>query len=177
MKKAFVLIALALTAVFAVSCSGKNDGAPEGMKLASDPKLASYTLYVPESWTVDTQTAVTRAYCSKEDRSSVIVMTGDAENTDDPIKAWWESGLPELEALYEDFKLEKEDGEKTKLGGADAVKYVYSGTFEKEKFKFTQIAAVKKGVIYVFTFGGTEDKWKSHVEEVEKMIENFSFSK
>ncbi len=176
MKKTIALVALILAAIFAVSCSGKKSEVPDGMKLASDPKAASYTLYVPESWTVDMQTSSTRAYCSKEDRSSVMVMTGETENTDTPVRAWWESGLSELRALYPDFEIAAE-GEKVKLGGADAEKYVYSGTFDGTKFKYTQVAAVKKGVIYILTYGAPEDKWESHVEEVEKMIENFRFSK
>lgn len=176
MKKTVVLIALALALIFTVSCSGKKSGVPDGMKLASDPKTASYTLYVPESWTVDMQTSSTRAYCSKEDRSSVIVMTGETENTDTPVKEWWGSGLSELKALYPDFELVTE-GEKVKLGGEDAEKYVYSGTFDGTKFKYTQVAAVKRGVIYILTYGAPADKWESHVEEVEKMIENFRFSK
>ena len=53
----------------------------------------------------------------------------------------------------------------------------YSGTFDGTKFKYTQVAAVKRGVIYVLTYGAPEDKWESHVGEVEKIIENFSFSK
>lgn len=176
MKKTIALVALILAAIFAVSCSGKKSEVPDGMKLASDPKAASYTLYVPESWTVDMQTSSTRAYCSKEDRSSVIVMTGETENTDTPVRTWWESGLSELRALYPDFEIAAE-GEKVKLGDADAEKYVYSGTFDGTKFKYTQVAAVKKGVIYILTYGAPEDKWESHVEEVEKMIENFRFSK
>ncbi|MBQ3900551.1 MAG: hypothetical protein IKR53_05245 [Clostridia bacterium] len=176
MKKTIAAVALILTAVFAVSCSGKKSDVPDGMKLASDPKSASYTLYVPEDWTVDVQNSSTRAYCSKEDRSSVMVMTGETENTDTPVRDWWESGLSELKALYPDFELVTE-GEKVKFGGADAEKYVYSGTFDGTKFKYTQVAAVKRGVIYVLTYGAPEDKWESHVGEVEKIIENFSFSK
>ena len=64
MKKIIAAVALILTAVFAVSCSGKKSDVPDGMKLASDPKSASYTLYVPEDWTVDVQNSSTRAYCS-----------------------------------------------------------------------------------------------------------------
>ncbi len=170
-----IAAALALTAALA-GCSAKKDRTvPDGMKLASDPELAGYTFFVPESWSVDIRTASTRAYCPGADKSSVMVMTGELEHTDSTVEGWWESGIDELKALYSDFELiSREDAE---LDGAKGEKFVYSGTFDGTQFKYSQVAAVKGGVIYVVTYGATADRWDSHLEEFSSMIGNFRFGK
>ena len=177
LRKIISLIAAA--AIFAAvlpGCSKADPTVPDGMKLASDPELATYTFFVPDSWSIDTQNASTRAYVSGTDRSFIMVMSGDLQHTDSTVDSWWESGLDELKALYQNFELSVE-GEETKLDGADARKYVYSGDFGGTSFKYTQVAAVKGGVIYIITYGATADKWDSHVDEVNKMIGNFRFGK
>ncbi|MBR3423375.1 MAG: hypothetical protein IKG80_02670, partial [Clostridia bacterium] len=113
---------------------------------------------------------------SGTDRSFIMVMTGEMQYTDSTVDNWWESGLAELKALYRNFELSVE-GEETKLGGADAKRYVYSGDFDETSFKYSQVAAIKSGVIYIITYGATADKWDSHLDEVKMMIENFRFGK
>ena len=177
MKKIISCLAiLAIAASVLAGCSDRDPSIPDGMKLASDPKLATYTFYVPESWSIDTQNASTRAYCTGTDRSFVMVMAGELQYTDSTVDGWWESGLSELKALYRDFTLSV-DGEDTKLDGADAKKYVYSGVFDETEVKYTQVAAVKGGSIYIITYGATADKWESHLDEVDRMILNFRFGK
>ncbi|MBR3640007.1 MAG: hypothetical protein IKN50_05320 [Clostridia bacterium] len=171
-----IIAALSLAAAVFSGCSKKDPSVPDGMKLASDPELATYTFFVPESWSIDTQNASTRAYCSGTDRSFIMVMTGEMQYTDSTVDNWWESGLAELKALYRNFELSVE-GEETKLGGADAKRYVYSGDFDETSFKYSQVAAIKSGVIYIITYGATADKWDSHLDEVKMMIENFRFGK
>ena len=171
-----IIAALSLAAAVFSGCSKKDPTVPDGMKLASDPELATYTFFVPESWSIDTQNASTRAYCSGTDRSFIMVMTGEMQYTDSTVDNWWESGLAELKALYRNFELSVE-GEETKLGGADAKRYVYSGDFDETSFKYSQVAAIKSGVIYIITYGATADKWDSHLDEVKMMIENFRFGK
>ena len=171
-----IIAALAIAAAVLSGCSKKDPTVPDGMKLASDPELATYTFFVPESWSVDTHDASTRAYCSGTDRSFIMVMTGEMQYTDPTVDSWWESGLAELKALYQNFDIFVE-GEETKLDGADAKKYVYSGDFDETSFKYSQVAAIKSGVIYIITYGATADKWESHLDEVNSMIENFRFGK
>ncbi len=171
-----IIAAFAIAAAVLTGCSDKDPSVPDGMKLASDPELATYSFFVPESWSVDTHDASTRAYCSGADRSFIMVMTGDLQYSDPTVESWWESGLTELKALYQNFEISVE-GEEAKLGGEDARKYVYSGDFGETSFKYTQVAAIKTGVIYIVTYGATVDKWESHLDEVNKMIENFRFGK
>ncbi len=171
-----IITAVLISAAVLAGCSDRDPSVPDGMKLASNPDLATYTFFVPESWSVDTQNASTRAYCSGTDRSFIMVMSGDLQHTDSTVDSWWESGLGELKALYENFDLSV-SGEDIKLDGVDAKKYVYSGDFDDTSFKYSQIAAVKGGVIYIITYGATADKWDGHLDEVNKMIENFRFGK
>ena len=101
-----IVAALALAVAVLSGCSKKDPNVPDGMKLASDPELATYTFFVPESWSIDTQNASTRAYCSGTDRSFIMVMTGEMQYTDSTVDDWWESGLSELKALYLNFELQ-----------------------------------------------------------------------
>ena len=169
-KKIISIIAvIAIAAAVFSGCSKKDPSVPDGMKLASDPELATSTFFVPEN-------SRTRAYCSGTDRSFIMVMTGEMQYTDSTVDGWWESGLSELKALYQNFELSVE-GEETELGGAAAKKYVYSGDFDGTSFKYTQVAAIKSGVIYIITYGATADKWDGHSDEVASMIANFRFGK
>ena len=175
-KRIVSFIAAAVIALAVLSgCSNGDGTVPDGMKLASDPELATYTFFVPESWSIDTQDASTRAYCSGTDRSFIMVMTGDLQYTDSTVDSWWESGLSELQTLYQNFDLLSRD--ETTLGGADAEKFVYTGDFDGTSFKYMQTAAIKGGAIYIITYGATSDKWDSHLDEVARMLENFKFGK
>lgn len=168
-----VVLCLILASAVLAGCSKKDPAVPEGMKLASDPGVASYTLFVPEGWNIDMQTASTRAYCSGSDKSFVMVMTGELEHTDTTVADWWDAGLSELKALFPDFELVSR--EKATLDGREGEKFIYTGTFDETPFKYTQIAATKAGVIYVLTYGATQDRWDSHLDEITDVIDNFRF--
>ena len=169
-----VLAAIIAAALFA-GCSKDTDTAvPDGMKLASDPAVAGYTLFVPDGWDVDMQTKSTRAYCPGSDKSFVMVMTGDLGSTSATVDEWWEEGLSELEALYADSTLVSRG--KTVLDGVEADKFVYTGTFDGTAFKYTQTAAVKGGAIYVITYGAEADKWEAHSAEADSMLAAFRFN-
>ena len=162
-------------ALFAGCAKKTGTEAPDGMKLASDPDVAGYSLFVPEDWDVDMQTKSTRAYCPGSDKSFIMVMTGDLVHADSTVDDWWEEGLSELEALYADFTLVSRG--KTVLGGVEADKFVYTGTFDGTAFKYTQTAAIKSGAIYIVTYGAEADKWEAHSGEADSMLAAFRFGK
>lgn len=175
MKKNIIIYAVALIlAVFCTSCSkNTEDVTPDGMKKASSDELAGYSFYVPQDWTVDMQTAATRAYCSKSDISSVSVMAWELEYTDSTVSDWWDVNVKELQQVFPDYSEESID--QTTLDGSQAVRYVYTASSGANKFKFMQTAAVKDGAVYVVTYSALEDVYDSHTEEVYTMLENFRF--
>lgn len=69
-----VSILLVFVLLFAlISCGQSEDGTPYGMKLASNPEIVEYTLYVPEDWTVTYSAGMTMAQASLNDPTNVIV--------------------------------------------------------------------------------------------------------
>lgn len=74
MKKFLSLLLLAVMLLSLVACgSDTPEGVPDGMKLASDPEIVDYYLFVPESWEVTSRTGMTMAQASLNDDSNVIV--------------------------------------------------------------------------------------------------------
>jgi len=69
-----ISIALVLVLLFSfASCGQDENGAPFGMKLASNPEIVDYTLYIPEDWVVNSSTGMTAAQASYNDPTSIIV--------------------------------------------------------------------------------------------------------
>lgn len=74
MKKILSILLLAAMLLSLAACGDDNTGdIPEGMKLASDPEIVDYFLYVPEEWEVTSQSGMTMAQASLNDDSNVIV--------------------------------------------------------------------------------------------------------
>lgn len=74
MKKTIALLLL-FVMLFSLAACGEDgtSDVPAGMKLASDPEIVDYYLYVPEDWKVTSQTGMTTAQASLNDDSNVIV--------------------------------------------------------------------------------------------------------
>ena len=180
-----VLMALAVVISAAVlfSSCGNEDGAPNGMKIASAAK-APYRFYVPDSWQCDVASGATTAYCSATDTSNVSVMTFTLEHSDSDVAEWWKSFKEDFNNTYEDFEVETEDGEDLKLDGKDAKKWVFSGALthgdQKDEYKFMQVAAVNTSAlsmpeVYVITYTSSPEIFDSHLDQVKLMIDNFKF--
>jgi len=180
-----LLVALLLClSTFFFACSKSE--VPSGMKEASDPAVVDYHLYVPENWTVDMQTGAVSAYFSSSDPSSVNVMAWSVPNTDYKPEQWWEESLVDIEDVYSDFKLESTA--ETTLDGVAAVEYTWSARIGDNAYRFMQVAAVRKSMVYVFTYGTLEsyvnskgetvstDRFASHLEDVQRMLQEFVFS-
>ena len=81
MKKILSLLLIAILALTLVACGASENGAPNGMKLASNPEIVDYTLYVPESWFIRESAGYTMAQAAQTDTSSVIVTNHSHTNT------------------------------------------------------------------------------------------------
>ena len=188
---AILAAVMLFSCVLLTSCGSDKDedGTPKGMKLASSDS-ASYKFYVPTTWQNDVASGSTIAHYSMTDTSSISVMVFTLENSDSDVYDWWKSFLADFNNVYTDFELISEDGEAT-LDGAPAAKFVFSGalvhkdeksgTETRETFKFMQTAAVRKKAlsapeVYVITYTSSPEVYDSHIEEVNKMIEEFRFN-
>ena len=184
MKKlsALLLAILLLLAVCLTACGGEDDDAPDGMKRISDPNLVGYSLYVPAAWISDLKSGVVSAYHSQTDASSIVMNQWNLTSDMTTVEAWWEQYTPAFSATFTDFALESE--EECFLGGAKARKYVYTakmptgqGEELMETFRFMQVATVRRGMIYVFTYTSTAEVYESNLTDVQSILDNFKFAK
>ncbi|MCQ2423348.1 MAG: hypothetical protein MJ088_00405 [Clostridia bacterium] len=179
LRPAALLAAILFVLTAAVACTKSE--VPAGMTEAS-PATGDFHLYVPKTWTVDLETGAVSAYYSKADPSSVNVMVWEVSVTDYTPEEWWESGLTDLESIYTDLTLAASN--ETLLDGVRAMQYEWTGKIGQNTYRFLQVAAVRRGMVYVFTYGaldtapeGSEvSRFASHLEDVESMLREFRFS-
>lgn len=171
------VIILALGAASLFSCSKEETDVPEGMKKASADS-AGYSFYVPEEWICDVASGATTAYYSSSDASNVSVMAFSAEYSDYTAENWWDTFKADFEGIYSDFGVIS--SENTVLDENAAVKYVFQGTLDGRTYKFLQVVSVKSvsfsaPQIYAVTYTSVPDNFDSHLEDVQKMLDNFKF--
>ncbi|MBQ4601776.1 MAG: hypothetical protein IJB24_02845, partial [Clostridia bacterium] len=65
----------------------------------------------------------------------------------------------------------------TTLSGEPANKYVYTATVTGTTYQFMQIVCIREMTVYVITYTSTPDSYDSNMEDVEKILDNFSFNK
>ena len=162
-----ILIAVLLTVSLA-SCK-KDPTIPDGMKKASDEK-ADFTLFVPESWTVDLTEAAVGAYCSKSDPSSVSMMAWELDYSDVKLDDWWEVNISEIENVFSNVEVTKE--EDSIIDGIYAKKYTYNASLGEFNYTILQAACIKNATVYLFTYEALPENFDAHLEEAESMISN-----
>ena len=177
MKKFTKITAITLlTLILAVSFVSCRRGAdvPDGMKLASNEK-ADFTLYVPESWTVDMAEAAVSAYCSKSDPSSVSVMAWELEHTDTSLDDWWELNISEIRNVFSNVEVINE--EDTVVDGLFAKKYTYTASLGDYDYTIMQTACIKKTTVYLFTYESIPENFDAHLGEADDMLANMKVGK
>ena len=167
------ILAALLIAVMLLTVAGckKDDSTPEDMVIASDT-LASFTLYVPDNWTVDHTEGTGGAYYSANDPSSVFVSAWDMPNTDSTIEDWWNTNLIDFELIFSDLVIVSEDT--TVVDGLEAKSYTYTASLGEYSYKFMQVACLKDGTVYLLTYTSQPEQFDSHMGDVEKMLEYFT---
>lgn len=173
------ITALTLSVILIFSCfisltsCGETSDTPKGMVLASN-EIVDYYLYVPDSWTIDLAAGAVSAYYSESDPSSVSMMAWNIEDSETTLDSWWENNLKDFNLVFTNFNLESESN--TVLDGVAAKQYVYTASLGENNYKFTQIAAMRKSMIYLFTYTSTAENYDSHAEDITKITENFKFN-
>ncbi|MHB1153260.1 MAG: hypothetical protein ACYCWE_14650 [Eubacteriales bacterium] len=203
MKIKIILFVISmLFIVFTVSCNEKDNWIPKGMKKVSTDAV-DYTMYVPDSWTVDISTGVISAYVKSTDRSNITMVAFNLENEDADMTAddYWAKYESELRQTFPDMEYTsiQEDGETTVtaetttesettsadayiptttlLDGFSANKYIYTATVTGVTYKYMQVICIRGGIAYLFTYTTVPENFDIHLEEVDRILENFSFNK
>ena len=147
--------------------------APNGMQLASNDDVA-YRFYVPTAWTVDREQEIFAAYT--EDRSGVSIVPYMPEVESLSVGDFFTMcrEMMESTAGTEGFEMLAEET-KVDLGGREATVYVYRYTVGGREYRYKQVVAAYKSMIYSLTYTSTPEHFDTHLGDVDKIIEAFEF--
>ena len=159
----------------------EDENAPEGMRLASDLRVAMYRLYVPEGYIVPLATETTMAYVSEEDRSSVNLHAFVPTVT--TVKDYWSSYREELSSLYGEFTV-LEECETAKFGEYENLfRVTYTGKVNGVSYKVMQYFMFRDYYIYSFTYTARNEPdangvtpYDKNLSDVQKIVEEFKFA-
>lgn len=197
MKKTILLplSAALLATLMLVGCAKQDPNAPDGYQVASNDKVA-YTLFVPNDWTVDTDSGsmMTAARASEQESANITMMEYDnseyaIEHSEDgklisPVPTYWEDKLDDLTKLFDKdeegnstFKLESSE---TSLIGSSklaAYTYIYTGKIDGIELKYMQVIAYREGkdCFCFFTYTAPASRYDEYVEDVKGILENIVF--
>ncbi|MBO5275349.1 MAG: hypothetical protein IJA85_05045 [Clostridia bacterium] len=175
-KTTALLMAFVLMLGLLTSCGKAADddgGAPFGMKTIST-ELVDFNLHVPSTWLEDISTGVITARYSDTDASNISVMKIAMGINEATLDDFWAGHKAGFEATFTDLEM-IEEGTDMLMGGQAAKRYIYTATMLDMKYRFMQIAAIKGGYVYLFTYTSTDDLYESHIDDVNSIVEHFSF--
>ncbi len=166
---------LLLTAVLLFSLAGCSEDkyVPIGMKAISSD-IIDYKIYIPTEWTADLSAGVVSAYYSDTDHSSINVTAFQLDSAETTASEFWKSYEEALKQTISELEYVVE-AETMLWDGKGAEKYVYTGKLAGSEYKFMQVLMVTSGTVYIFTYTSTPELYDSHIEDVNKIIENMSF--
>lgn len=81
MKKILALVLFAVLSFTLVACGAAEGDAPAGMKLACDPEIVDYVVYVPTAWEVTSSSGMTMAQAALTDTTNLIITNHSHSNT------------------------------------------------------------------------------------------------
>ncbi len=175
MKKVITIITLLTVCICSFAgCSNKTQSAPNGMKVLESSDNLDYSLYIPEVWIQDLSTGAVSAYYSSSDLSNISMTQFNLDELK-PLEEYTKDYIKDLEENLNDFKMSEGFPENIILGGVAAEKIEYTATLSGNTYKYSQIICINKATIYFFTYTALEDAFDSHKEDVQMMIDNFSF--
>lgn len=164
--------------VFTGCSSGSDSWHPAGMKLASSED-ADYKMWVPESWTVDMSTGITSAYAGSGDYSNVSVTAQNLSGEQNYLtpSEYWEIYKTDLEATFPNIAYDEdtEGGISLLLDENAAMKYSYTATVTGTEFHFISVVCIRSGTVYLITYTAQPAIYENHLEEVQNILDNFSF--
>lgn len=144
---------------------------PDGMEIASADHI-EYRLYVPKAWICHAQSGISEAYYPESGKSNVSVTSYVPENfTSIPdyfvqCEADYITTLPEYERLS--------SSERT-VDGVSAYTYTYQTVVDGVSFRIMQTLFYYSESVYSLTYTALADNFDLHLEDVESMLDAFTF--
>ena len=148
---------------------------PDGMKLVSDDTVA-FRFFAPTNWISDDKNESCVAYFSESDRSNVTVLPYMPVDDRITIAEYWEDTEEYYKNNLGSYTLVSTDTD-VKLGGLDAVSYVYTYSIGGVEYKTMQIVTVYSTMIYSMTYTAIADNYDAHLDDVSRMAKELVFRK
>ncbi len=187
MKKRIALLLLAVITVLSlVSCGGNTDETPIGFKKASNDDACTYTLYVPENWSVTAGSVsdYTMASFTGGSVSMAVVNSVSATTVDE----YWQDCQEEYARLFDEFTPDaaENQGADVVMGGGHGTRYFFTAKYNGEEYRYMQIYTVHMDSLlagsrlYIFTYTAEADVFERYYDndnnlDVLAIIENFKF--
>ncbi|MDD6799669.1 MAG: hypothetical protein PUE85_04535 [Firmicutes bacterium] len=168
-------VIICMAALLSFCACTKDAFVPSGMKKITNSSIVDYTMYVPNEWTEDISTGVVTAYYSQQDRSSISMMAFDHKDSSTTLAQYWEGYQDEYKATFSDMEI-LTDGDDMIVGNRAAKKYVYNASVTGTEYRFMQVFIISGGYVYCFTYTSTPEKYESHLEDVNRILEYIEFN-
>ena len=177
MKKILSLLLVLTTLVLSlVACGGTEEGVPTGFKKASNDDACSYTLYVPDFWTVTSGSPTDYTMATAADGVSVsmavVKQVGDATT----VGEYWEDCQEEYARLFEDFTPDAENqGTELTVGGAYGTRYLFSAKYNGVEYRYMQVYIVHADSLlsgsrlYIFTFAAKASAFDAYYDNEQNL--------
>lgn len=170
MKKILSAVLVLCMMLSFVACANE-DGAPDGMKNVAGENDAYY-LYVPESWSENNNGVVGAKYSNTDTSNISVTAYGGSEYS--TVEEYWNAFKAKVPTISTEFEAVKENEPKV-VGGMNGVQYVFKMTTGEVKYQVQQVFVLYSNIMYVITYTATEEKFDSHAEDVQKIIDEFKF--
>lgn len=171
MKRILSLVIVLIMVISLAACSGDGEDIPDGMKNVANEEDA-YNFYVPQSW-VTNSNGVVGAYYNATDRSNISIMAyGGDEFTSS--EEYWKSFEERGAKVFDDFSVVSSNTPRV-ISERNALQAVYKLSVEGVKYQCSQIIVAYSNLMYVITYTATEEKYESHLEDVELILNSFRF--
>ena len=170
MKKILSAVLVLCIMLSFVACANE-DGTPDGMKNVAG-KNDAYYLYVPESWTENSNGVVGARYSNTDTSNISVTAYGGSEYS--TVEDYWNDFKKKVSDISTEFEAVKENEPKV-IGGKNGVQYVFKMTTGEVKYQVQQVFVLYSNIMYVITYTATEEKFDSHTEDIQKIIDEFKF--
>ena len=107
-------------------------------------------------------------------RSSNISVTAYGGSEYSTVEDYWNDFKKKVSDISTEFEAVKENEPKV-IGGKNGVQYVFKMTTGEVKYQVQQVFVLYSNIMYVITYTATEEKFDSHTEDIQKIIDEFKF--
>ncbi len=145
---------------------------PEGFEIASADHI-EYRLYVPVSWICDAESGISEAYYPESGKSNVTV-TSYTPSESISVQDYFSRCEEEYRTSLPGYERISGPVERT-VSGRLAHTYVYCSVTDGVEFRIMQTLFAYNEMIYSFTYTALTENYEMHMEEVEAMLNAFTF--